>query len=360
MAPLGRSWRQLVHPAYRALETKARVLRYLFIEITQRCNLSCLHCGSDCGRDAQRDELTTAEWLRFFDYLPTKFDPETLALVVTGGEPFCAPNFDELLAGLNRNRLAWGMVSNGWALTQANVDRVRAAGLMSMTVSLDGLSPSHDWLRGREGSFDRALDGIRRMIASGVPLFDVVTCVNPRNLHELDSVLGVLREAGVTAWRLFCIFPKGRAKENAELRMSDEQLRELFAWMARKRRELEGTGFRLNFSCEGYLPPAVDEAVRDEPYFCRAGVNIASVLCDGAIGACPNITRSLVQGNIRTDDFFDVWENRFQRYVEREWMKTEACASCDQWKRCQGNSLHLWDDEAKRTVLCHHRVLSGK
>jgi len=350
----------VVHPAYRALETKARVLRYLFIEITQRCNLSCLHCGSDCGKDAQRDELTTEEWLRFFAYLPTKFDPKTLALVVTGGEPFCAPNFDQLLGGLKQNGLIWGMVSNGWALTQANVDKARALGLMSMTVSVDGSAPSHDWLRGREGSFERAVAGIRRVTASGIAHFDVVTCVNPRNLHELDALQPVLRDAGVKAWRLFCIFPKGRAKTNPELILSEDQLRELFTWMARKREELAGTDFRLNFSCEGFLPPGVDDAVRDEPYFCRAGVNIASVLCDGAIGACPNITRSLIQGNIRTDDFFDVWENRFQKYVERDWMKTEACTTCDQWKRCQGNSLHLWDDEAKRTVLCHHQVLEDK
>jgi radical SAM protein with 4Fe4S-binding SPASM domain len=357
LPPLAGTWRRLVYPVYRALETKARVLRYLFLEITQRCNLACLHCGSDCGRDAQRRELSTEEWLGFFAYLPTKFDPKSVALVVTGGEPFCAPNFDVLLRGLKQNGLVWGMVSNGWALTEPNVAKVLAHGIVSMTVSLDGLPGTHDWLRGRGGSHDRALAGIRRVAASPLPNFDVVTCVNPRNLGELDQVLAQLREAGVKAWRLFCIFPKGRAKQNAELRLSEPQMRELFAWMARKREELAGTGFRLDFCCEGYLPASLDSQVRDEPYFCRAGFNIASVLCDGAIGACPNISRSLVQGNVRSDDFFEVWENRFQQYVEREWMKQGPCASCDQWRRCQGNSMHLWDPEAQQTTLCHHRIL---
>ncbi|MHB8872534.1 MAG: radical SAM protein [Myxococcaceae bacterium] len=356
---VARALRGFAHPIYKALESKARVLRYLFIEITQRCNLECLHCGSDCGRDAQRQELSTEEWLAFFRYLAANFDPREVVPVVTGGEPFCCPDFDRILGGIRESGLAWGMVSNGWALSQANVDKVIAHGLQSMTVSLDGLGPSHDWLRGKAGSFERTVAGVRNVLAAGLPFFDVVTCVNPRNLGELPKVLELLRAEGVKAWRLFTIFPKGRAKTNAELRLTDEGLRELFAWIAKTRRELEGSDFLLQYSCEGYLPPAIDRQVRDEPYFCRAGINIASVLCDGAISACPNISRDLVQGNIRTDDFKQVWEDRFEKYQQRAWMKTGACSSCREWKRCQGNSMHLWDAGEQHTVLCHDRVLRG-
>ena len=172
-------------------------------------------------------------------------------------------------------------------------------------------------------------------------------------------MLELLRAERVKAWRLFTIFPKGRAKTNAELRLTDEGLRELFGWIAKTRRELEGGDFLLQYSCEGYLPSAIDRQVRDEPYFCRAGINIASVLCDGAISACPNVSRDLVQGNVRTDDFRDVWEHRFERYRERSWMKTGACTSCSEWKRCQGNSMHLWDSAEKHSVLCHDQVLRG-
>lgn len=117
-------------------------------------------------------------------------------------------------------------------------------------------------------------------------------------------------------------------------------------------RSTGGPGPKVQFSCEGHLPAAVDAAVRDEPYFCRAGINIASVLCDGAIGACPNTPRSLVQGNIRVDDFVEVWNRRYQKLRRRARMRTGQRDGCDQWSRCQGNSLHLWDDEAGRTSCC--------
>lgn len=350
-----RGW---LHPVYRSLETSAHLLRYLFLEITQRCNLDCLHCGSDCGRETRLNELTTEEWLAFLRYLPQHFDRRQLVLVVTGGEPFCCPDFERILGGLKENGLTWGMVSNGWALSEANVAKVVDAGLASITVSLDGLAESHDWLRGRAGSYERAVAGIRRLVAARLPFFDVVTCVNPRNLDELPRVLEQLHALGVPAWRLFNIFPKGRAKQNSELHLSEEQMRRLFSWIDETRASLRGSGFQMQFCCEGYLPPALDRQVRDEPYFCRAGINIGSVLADGAISACPNISRSLVQGNIREDDFEKVWEERFEPFRKREWMRTGDCVGCKQWRHCKGNSLHLWDDETKRTALCHHRILS--
>ncbi len=109
---------------------------------------------------------------------------------------------------------------------------------------------------------------------------------------------------------------------------------------------------RVDFACEGYLPPARDRAVRDEPYFCRAGISIASILCDGAIAVCPNVSRALAQGNVRTDDLADVWERGFRPHRDRSWLRTGACATCGDFGRCQGNSLHLYDEAIGGPAFC--------
>lgn len=349
---LSRALQRLIFPLYRNLETSVHPLRYLFIEITQRCNLNCRHCGSDCSKDMQYDELTTEEWSAFFNYLGENFDRRQLVLVVTGGEPFCCPNFEKIIAGIKRNRLAWGMVTNGYSLTKDNCIKILQNNISSITISLDGLRESHDWLRGRDGSFERAVRAIRLAAASQLPFFDVVTCVNPRNLPELPKIEELLKKLGVPAWRLFLIFAKGRAKINNELLLSDEQIKDLFQWISERRIALQNSNFTIQFSCEGYLPGPVDNAIRDEPYFCRAGINIGSVLCDGSISACPNISRSLIQGNIRTDDFKEVWEEKFLPFRDRSWMKQEACIHCREWKKCLGNSMHLWDDKLNTTSRC--------
>ncbi len=354
--------RDLVHPLYRRLETRVHPLRYLFLEVTSRCNLRCRHCGSDCDRTPREGELTTGEWLAVVDRIADGFDPRSLVLVITGGEPLCRPDLDDILARIQARGLAWGMVTNGQALGPAALQHLLGRGLRSLTVSLDGLRTTHDALRGGPGAFDRAIRAIRAAAEAhargALPFTDVVTCAHPANLDELLAVRALLEATGVPAWRLFPIFPRGRARQNEDLLLAPAQLRALLEFVAASRRRRTGT-LRVDLSCEGYLPPAVDRAVRDEPYFCRAGVSVASVLCDGAIGACPSVSRALVQGNVRTDDLVEVWERRFAPHRDRAWMRTGACAACADFGRCLGNSLHLWDAETGTIGCCTRDAACG-
>jgi radical SAM protein with 4Fe4S-binding SPASM domain len=290
------------------------------------------------------------------DRLAGRLDRRRVVLVITGGEPLCAPGLEPILGAVARHGFAWGMVSNGWALDQEVLAGLLDHGLQSLTLSLDGCAAEHDWLRGRSGSFDRVVAAIRLAAAARIPFFDVVTCAHPRNLAQLSGLRGRLADLGVPAWRLFSIFPRGPARHDPEVRLGDDQLRELLDWIARERAHQDGIRPIPQWSCEGYLPRDLDRQVRDEPYFCRAGINIASVLCDGSISACPNIPRGLIQGNVRRDDLVETWQRRFAPFRDRGWMATGPCADCRDWKRCQGNSLHLWDEDRGATAICHRDV----
>jgi radical SAM protein with 4Fe4S-binding SPASM domain len=76
------------------------------------------------------------------------------------------------------------------------------------------------------------------------------------------------------------------------------------------------------------------------------------VLIDGSISACGSIRADYHQGNIYKDDFIDVWENRFQPYRDRSWMKKDQCGDCKWFRYCEGNGMHLRDDDGK-LILCH-------
>ncbi len=349
--------RRLLHPLYRYLETQVRPLRYLFLEVTQRCNLECLHCGSDCGKKAGDDELSLEEWVHLIRGLPVMFPGKGLMPVISGGEPLCHPQFHRISKALGQSGLRWGMVTNGYTLTAEELLHFQTDGLVSLTLSLDGLEGSHNWLRGKGDSYSRALASIKLATASSLPLVDVVTVVNQRNIGELDQLRRVLAQNGVKRWRIFSTFPRGRAKSHPELLLPEAQSRQLLEWIAQARTRPELP--EVAFSCEAFLPAKVDAAVRDEPYFCRAGICIASVLSDGSISACPNIPRTLVQGNVRTDDLGKVWRERFGPFIDRRWMRTGLCTTCRQWSRCQGNSMHLWDESAGCTARCYHRMLTS-
>lgn len=350
-------FRRFVYPLYKRLETKVHPLRYLFLEITQKCNLSCRHCGSDCGSRDVDGELSTDEWCALIQRLPSAFDRSQLMPVITGGEPFCHPELVRIARSLAQARLVWGLVTNGYSVPPGAFERLGRLGLRSITISLDGLEQSHNWLRGRPDSFSKAVECIGRAVNSKVPALDVVTCVNNRNKAELDSLYNLLSDLGVKRWRIFITFPRGRARNDPHLLLADGDAIQTLEWIATRR--TRPGAVQVDFSCEAYLPSRLDRRVRDEPYFCRAGICIGSVLSDGSISACPNIPRSLTEGNVRIDDLGSIWETRFQRFRNRSWMKTGNCVTCGKWPACQGNSMHLWDDESNKTARCYYRLLEN-
>ena len=93
-------------------------------------------------------------------------------------------------------------------------------------------------------------------------------------------------------------------------------------------------------------------------FTCRAGLTVASVLTNGGISGCLSIRSDYQQGNIYRDSFWDVWTNRFQQYRDREWMRTGQCADCEVFRFCQGNGMHLRDENGN-LMLCHYNKLKN-
>ena len=323
-------------------------LRQLFWECTLRCNLHCRHCGSDCKATALVKDMPREDFGKVLDSVAARMNPHGVMINVTGGEPLMRPDLEACGRMIYEKGFPWGMVTNGYLLTPERYQRLLQNGLRAMTISLDGLGEDHDWMRGREGSFERAAAAIKMVVESGEIEFDVVTCVNRRNYPHLAEIRDFLIGLGLKRWRLFTVFPVGRAAEDPELQLTREEHIGLMEFIRTTRRE--GV-IAAEFSCEGFLG-TYEGDVRSHFYFCQAGVTVGSVLSDGSISACPSIRADYTQGNIYQDDFMDVWEHRYGPYRDRAWMKKDACASCKYWKYCRGGGMHLRDAQGN-LILCH-------
>ena len=336
---------------FRDNEIRVHELNYLFWECTTRCNLRCRHCGSDCSVQSREKDMPLEDFLRALDTIPAQHRPKDFTVVLTGGEPLLRPDIETVGREIRSRGMGWGMVSNGWFYDEAMHAKLMGAGMGALTISLDGLDESHDWMRGRTGSYARALRAIGLAASDPRLNADVVTCVNRRNLSELPRIRAMLEGLGVKQWRLFTIIPIGRAAHDPEMHLSDKEFRGLMDSIKTCREE--GGRMKVTFSCEGFLGP-YEEKVRDVRYFCHAGVNIASVLIDGRICACPNIDRDLFsQGNIYADNLYDVWEHRFQPFRDRSWARKGRCADCLEWKNCLGNGMHNWHGPSCELLQCH-------
>lgn len=334
---------------FRKNETAIHELNYLFWECTWRCNLSCWHCGSDCKAEACVPDMPFADFLKAIEPLEQRYMRDTTIIAITGGEPLLRPDLADCGHVLREHGFRWGIVTNGMLYNEARHRELLDAGMSSVTVSLDGLEATHNWLRNHPQSFQRALAALR-LIASAPELdYDVVTCVHQRNLPELPMLKQFLIEHGIQHWRLFTIAPIGRAAGDPELQLSRTQVREMLQFIANTRREGR---IDLKFSCEAYTGD-YEEEVRDSYFFCRAGINIASVLINGDISACPNINRSFAQGNIYQDNLLEVWDHKFDLMRKRDWMRCGPCAKCSEFKQCLGGAMHLRPALGQPILRCY-------
>lgn len=113
-------------------------LRWLFFEITNRCNLKCRHCGSNCS--AAGESLSLRDIERTLESLKSCKDRPMICL--TGGEPMLHPGFFGIAECIRSNGFLWGMTTNATLIDDDAAKKLRQAGMATVSVlSIDFISP---------------------------------------------------------------------------------------------------------------------------------------------------------------------------------------------------------------------------
>ena len=341
---------------YKKNTVKLHELRSLFWECTLRCNLQCLHCGSDCSTNTQTPDMPLDDFLNVLDSVAKHIPPRKVFVIFSGGEPLMRKDLEECGTAVTKRGYSWGMVTNAVALTSTRLISLINSGMKSISISLDGLEKSHNTLRRNSNSFSHALNAIEMISKIPELTFDVITCASGLNINELNEVKNLLIVRKVKNWRINTIFPVGRGALNKELQLRDVDFIKLMHFIEKTRKEKK---IHVSYSCEGFLGN-YEGRVRDSFFFCRAGINIGSVLADGSISACTNLRSRFIQGNIYRDDFITVWNTRFEKHRNREWSRKGICSDCDSFSYCEGNGLHLYNDN-EELQLCHlQKICKGE
>jgi radical SAM protein with 4Fe4S-binding SPASM domain len=179
-------------------------LRYLMVEITDRCNLACAHCYLGDTGDNDLPLGAVEALLEEFESMGG------LRLVVTGGEPLLHPDFESINSMSAGRSFRSILVSNGTL-----IDDSIAASLefQEVQISLDGMEEGHDYIRG-EGSFKSAMEGIESLRRADKSV-SVATMVHRRNLDELDSLESLVKRIGAVSWTLDLPCETGRLADGA-------------------------------------------------------------------------------------------------------------------------------------------------
>jgi radical SAM protein with 4Fe4S-binding SPASM domain len=333
-------------------------------ELTLRCNLSCIHCGSRAGK-ARPDELSTEECLRVVDELASM---SVMEVSLIGGEAHLHPGFFEILRALKVRGMEVGMATGGRGIGPEFAEAAKKAGLDSVSVSIDGLAATHDELRGLDGSFDDALRAVAAFQSAGIYVA-VNTQIGRANQSELESLLERIIEARVRAWQIALTVAMGRAADRPELLLQPYDLLELFPRLAQMKRRCDEAKMILwPGNNIGYFGPYEHVFRGQMPlghcYSCGAGLSTLGIEADGSVKGCPSLpTEPWVGGNLREHSLQDIWERaaplRYtrDRGVDELWGFCRTCYYADECRGgCTWTAFSLFS-RAGNNPFCHHRAL---
>ncbi|WP_194925910.1 radical SAM protein [Catenulispora pinisilvae] len=193
-------------------------MKHVFLRLLNTCNLECAHCYASCGPSA-REALTLETVLRLVGELP-ELRPETVHL--EGGEALMFRGFWELLDALNDHGISPAITSNGLAVTQKTIDRLKGR-VSRLTFSIDGPTAfTHDKIRRRIGSFDKVTEAARMSVAAGIPTH-MISVVWRETVRQVAQTVALAEELGVDRLLLFSCGVIGAAVQNeAELRVDPQ------------------------------------------------------------------------------------------------------------------------------------------
>ena len=329
-------------------------LRYIFFELTDCCNLRCLHCGSSCDPRNQSFlpysvvEKTLRSILR-------EYDPHSVMVCLTGGEPVLHPDLNKIIRLSHKLGFPVGMTTNGTLIYEGKAEQLAEAGLDTVAVSIDGTREIHDIFRCSSGSFEKAMNGVKALQRYGIEP-QAITVASKMNLDNLPALGRFLADEGFYSWRITNIDPIGRADKNRDLLLDRDEMIKLLAFI-REMRYSPDIEMEVTYGCSHFLSYDFEREVRDFYFQCGAGLLVGSVMANGDIGACLDIERrkELIQGNACTDDFLTVWKERFKPFRMNRAEKSDYCAGCKHQAVCRGDSAHTWDYDKREPRYCLFR-----
>jgi uncharacterized protein len=326
-------------------------VRALSLAVAQKCNLGCTYCYAqegDFGSTPKNMSLETA--LRAVDLLLSEVEPgERVNLAFLGGEPLANRQVVRAtteravqLANEKGARIGFSITTNGTLLIADDGEFFERHGF-AVTVSLDGISATHDGLRpfkGGQGSYDRIMSRVQPLLAMqhNMQVSARVT-VTPRNLRLMETLDGFIglgfHSVGFSP---MLSSPAGRDQ------MSEPELEVMLDQMVTCGEEFERqviAGRRYPFLNMVNALKEIHKGTH-RPYSCGAGAGYFGVSAEGELSACHRFVGdeagtmgSLVDGVDRTHQT----EWLTARHVHRQ----EPCRRC--WARymCGGG--------------CHHEVI---
>lgn len=323
------------------------------IDITTRCNLSCIHCRHP-QEVRQQEGMEYAQIRALLDELSRNI---VLRTGISGGEPFIRDDAPDILRYAARTTAGRVFVSTNGVLIDKDLlsELAPAQRRLTVKISLDGPPPVHDAMRGMPGAFEAAARAIRLCSREGFCV-EVTTTLSRQTLPYLDDLARYVMNTGCNRYNIIEIIPVGSATAamclDRTLRI--RAMRTLTRIRAMKRQKEIPLIVRLPFT-----------GLKGDGGGCTAGTRECGILSDGSVVGC-RLLPHIREGNILERSFTEIWSDphSFEYFAAPVSSAGDpACRTCSRLLTCRGGCrAYAWGihgNASLRDPRCPHCFGTG-
>jgi MoaA/NifB/PqqE/SkfB family radical SAM enzyme len=268
------------------------LIKVVQLTLTNRCQCNCKHCGVSKLREAIKGELT-------FEQIDLLFRDFKLAgcLVVDlfGGEPTLRRDLFEIIERGKSYGFMLSLETNGYVIDQPYMERLAAAGLDQIYLSLDDYRAEiHDEIRRRKGSFDRAVRALELGAKTGIIMHVSTVPQSPRFFTdgEINRFMQFVLDHGAERVRLLLPRFVGDSIREGSGPMCAGEERELFSYVSP--------------AYFDYIYLHTPGTPLGEKNICTAKQVFCHIMANGWMAPCPYFP--LVFGDVTREPIMDVFE----------------------------------------------------
>lgn len=301
------------------------------VELTESCNFNCIWCYANSR--FSKDYMSIVDAKKVIDYLS---ENGVKQVTCSGGEPLMYPHIKEFVKMASDSGLIVHMNTNGYLLTRKLAKELHGLGLSQIQTNIDSLNPEvHDYIRGKRGSFARAVNALKVAMEVGMTCASQ-TVLTKLNEKEVVDIFRFARSMEVPRCRVWDMSMGGRALGKVDLRPTNYvgTLRELSKFAS------ETGAINIESGDPLFSSKCNKTDLKFSGGFCPAIAGLyMTISCKGDVYYCASIRKPMY-------NIFDLIEKeeRLSSFHELKLKDTpnevsQKCKSCGSFESCKGGCM---------------------
>lgn len=308
-------------------------------EITAKCNMNCIHCGSDCNCDIKGEELTTSECIEILEDISDVGGCNVI--VLSGGEPMLREDIGVITSVASMLDLKIAVISNASMVNEKSIKKIKALNLLAYGISIDAADAyMHDYIRGIPHAFEHVKTALNLLKENDI-VPTIVTTVHKLNYTQLPKIREFLVNNNVKLWQIQYGDKIGRMPKDCQL--TEAQYLETAKFILdTKNNYAENFVNVTGADVFGYMS---ELAIKLQGPWCgcTAGIATVGISAEGSVRGCLSMQDDkYIEENVKNRSFKDIWLDKNSFTYNRRFdcsMLTGYCSKCIYSATCKGGCM---------------------